>query len=294
MELIPAKTILSPYREGGEWFGGNYNCNLYRGCCHGCIYCDSRSECYHVEEFDTVKAKQDAIPKLRRELKSKTRGGVVFSGAMSDPYNPFEKELCLTRGSLEVIRDYGFGAAVTTKSDLVTRDADLLLEIEKHAPVLVLITITTADDGLSRKIEPGAPVSSRRFAAVRELVQRGICAGVLMTPVLPFLEDAGENLRRMASLVEQSGAKFWYAGFGVTLRSNQRDYYYEKLDEKFPGLSGRYRSRYGDRYYCAVPGAKERKSQHAAYCKKLKIPSGMKDIIKAYKSGYEQEQLSLF
>lgn len=294
METIQAKSILSPYHEGDQWFGGNYTCNLYRGCCHGCIYCDSRSACYGIEDFDTVRAKKGAIPLLRRELKAKRRGGIVFAGAMSDPYNPFERSLNLTRQSLEAVRDYGFGVALTTKSDLVTRDIDLLLEIKRHAPALVLLTVTTVEDSLSRRIEPNAPPPSRRFAALEELSRAGIFAGILMTPVLPFLEDTTENVRAMAERASGCGGKFLYAQFGVTLRQNQRDYFYKQLDRLFPGLSARYQRQYGDRYFCQSPQAPALSQCCREECRARGLLSSQKEIISAYQDGYEPEQLRFF
>lgn len=148
--LIPAKTIVSGYIKGG-WFGANYNMNIYKGCCHGCIYCDSRSDCYRVENFDLVRAKENALAVIERDLKAKRRIGTVITGSMSDPYNPFERELELTRGALKLIDRFGFGICIDTKSDLVCRDLDILLEIKKHSPTIVNFTITTADDKLSQK-----------------------------------------------------------------------------------------------------------------------------------------------
>ena len=158
MEFISAKTILSGYAENNPWFGCNYNMNLYKGCCHGCIYCDSRSACYGVERFDEVRAKENALGTLARELRAKRRKGVVGMGAMSDPYNPFERTLELTRGALALLDRFGFGAALATKSDLVLRDTDVLQSIAAHSPTLVKITVTAADDALCRKVEPHAPL----------------------------------------------------------------------------------------------------------------------------------------
>lgn len=146
--------------------------NIYKGCCHGCIYCDSRSECYHVENFDEVKAKENALALIERELKSKRKTGVIGTGAMSDPHNTFEKEYRLTRGALALINTYRFGVSIATKSNLITRDLDVLKEIQIHSPVLIKITITTCDDELCKKIEPNVTRSSKRFAAVKSVVRR--------------------------------------------------------------------------------------------------------------------------
>lgn len=168
--VVRARSILQKVRaHGDEWFGIDYNMNLYRGCCHGCIYCDSRSECYRIDDFDQVSVKLDALAILRRELYRRRTRGVVGIGAMSDTYNPFERELRVTRGALELVEEFGFGVSVDTKSTLVTRDADLLNTIGRAGGAIAKVTVTTADDELARTIEPHAPSPSERFAALAEL-----------------------------------------------------------------------------------------------------------------------------
>lgn len=274
----------------------DYNMNIYRGCCHGCIYCDSRSDCYHVDDFDTVKAKEHALLIIRDDLRRKVKTGVVGTGAMSDPYNPFERELLLTRHALELIDAFGFGVGIATKSTLMLRDADILKSIMEHSPVLCKVTITTVDDGLARKVEPGVPVSSERFAMLEELSRQGIFNGILLMPVLPWLEDSEENVRGIVRRAHEVGARFIYAAFGMTLRSNQKEWYLDKLEEIFPGqgLSERYLKRYGNRYECHSPQAARLYKVFASECEKYGILYRMKDIVHAYKRGYEMEQLSLF
>ena len=294
MKFIPAKTILSGYADHKNWFGNNYNMNIYKGCSHGCIYCDSRSECYRVENFDEVRAKENALVLLARELKAKRRTGVIGTGAMSDPYNPFEKEYALTRGALELINTYHFGVSIATKSDLITRDVDVLTSVRNHSPVLVKITVTTADDRLCKSIEPHAPESSRRFSAIKALAAQGIFAGLLLMPVLPFLEDQEDNISEIIRLADENGAKFIYPVFGVTLRQNQRDWYYKKLDALFPGLKQRYINQFGNAYECRSPNAKALWGLFQNECDKRGILYKMEDIIKGYKQGYGDNQLSLF
>ena len=294
MEFIPAKTIISGYRANNSWFGINYNMNIYKGCCHGCIYCDSRSECYRVEDFDEVRAKGNALAIIERELKSKRRTGVIGTGAMSDPYNPFEKEFKLTRGALEHINRYRFGVSIATKSDLISKDIDILKAISVHSPVLIKITITTADDTLCKKLEPNVATSSDRFATINKLTEKGIFAGILLMPVLPFIEDTVENIRSIIKLAHGNGAKFIYPAFGVTLRQNQREWYYNKLDELFPSIKEKYITHYGNTYECHSPKAKELWEIFRNECDRVSILYKMEDIIKAYKEGYEDAQLSIF
>lgn len=294
MEFIQAKTIISGYETSNAWFGKNYNMNIYKGCCHGCIYCDSRSECYRIENFDEVRAKDNALALIARELASKRRTGVIGTGAMSDPYNPFEKKYRLTRGALELIHVHRFGIAIVTKSDLVTRDIDILNSIKVHSPVLVKITITTAEDELGKKLEPYAAESSRRFAAIKELAANGIFTGILLMPVLPFLEDNSSNISEIIRLAYNNGAKFIYPAFGVTLRQNQREWFYERLDENFPGLKQKYIKQFGNAYECRSPNAQALWQLFQKECDKLGILYKMEDIIKGYKQGYGDKQLSLF
>jgi DNA repair photolyase len=294
MEFVHAKSILSGYREDTPWFGINYNFNIYRGCNHGCIYCDSRSECYRVEDFDRVRAKQRALVILEKELRGKRKKGVAGTGAMSDPYNPLEKKYELTRGALTLLDTYGFGAAVCTKSDMVVRDADLLLKIAKHSPVLVKITVTTADDALCRKLEPGAPPASARFRAIRELSKMGIFTGVLMMPLLPFIEDNTQNILDVVRMGADSGARFIFPAFGVTLRQNQRDWFFKKLDESFAGIKQKYVSQFGNEYACNSSRAKELYGTFKEACNSAGVLYRMRDIVGAYRGSYSQNQISFF
>ncbi|MBS7527869.1 radical SAM protein [Fusibacter paucivorans] len=294
MEWIKAKSILSGYVEGNSWFGTNYNMNIYRGCSHGCIYCDSRSDCYHVENFDVVSAKANALMMIERELQSKRKKGVIGTGAMSDPYNPQEKLFELTRGALTRINRYGFGIAVATKSHLITRDIDLYQQIAHHSPVLAKVTITTADDALCAKLEPNVARSSVRFDAIKKLSDAGIFTGILMMPVLPFLEDNTENIRAIVDLAHQNGAKFIYPAFGVTLRQNQRVWFLNKLGEQFPEVKQQYLDTFGNAYECRSPNAKGLWRQFKHDCEERGILYRMADIVHAYKAPYTVEQLSFF
>jgi len=294
MEFIPAKTIISGYAENNSWFGHNYNMNIYKGCNHGCIYCDSRSDCYHVENFDEVRAKKNTLALILRDLKSKRKTGVIGTGAMSDPYNPFEKDYLLTRSALELINAQGFGISLATKSDLVLRDIDILKKIQVHSPVIIKLTITTCDDELCKKIEPNVVNSSKRFEAIKELTKAGLFAGILLMPVLPFLEDNLENISGIIQLAHESGAKFIYPAFGVTLRQNQRVWYYKKLDLLFPNLKQKYINQYGNDYECRATNAKELWQFFKKQCESYGLLYKMEDIIKGYKQGYGETQLSLF
>lgn len=190
MDTVPARQLLTPLRPSmKDFFYADYNMNLYRGCCHGCIYCDSRSLCYRLTEFDRVRVKADALTLLEKELRAKRRPGIVTMGAMSDPYNPHEATQKVTQGALTLFRRYGFGASFTTKAALCARDAELLAALSRSAPVRACITLTCADDGLCRKIEPNVSPTSQRLEALRTLSEAGVYAGIWLNPVLPYLTD---------------------------------------------------------------------------------------------------------
>ncbi len=295
LKTIPAKAIVTRTKNR-SWFGTDYTMNIYRGCCHGCIYCDSRSECYHIDEFDRVRAKENALEIIRDDLRRKAGTGVVGTGAMSDPYNPFEREALLTRHALELLAAFGFGAVVATKSDLIARDADVLQEIAADSPVLCQLTVTTADDGLAAKLEPRAPAPSARFEALRALSRAGVYTGVLLMPVLPFLEDGEENIRAVAERAAECGARFVYPFFGVTLRQNQREYYFDRLEEAFPGagLAARYRRQYGSEYSCRSPRIRALRQAFEETCGRCGLLYKMQDIIRGYTLGYSDRQLRLF
>ncbi len=293
METIPAKSILARVQYP-DWFGVDYNMNLYRGCSHGCIYCDSRSACYHNADFDRIKPKEEAIALLRGELKGRLRPGVVHSGSMSDPYNPLERDLTLTRQALALLAQHGFGFVAATKGTLVLRDIDLLQRVQAHAPVLINITITAAADDLAARIEPHAPPSSARFDALEKLSAAGIPSGVLLMPVLPFLTDTPDNLRRIVHRAADCGAIHIYGSAGVTVRTGQREYFFAQLDAIAPGVKAQYARSYGNAYQCSAPNAEALMTILAEACEARGLYYRMPDIIAAYQGRYANRQISLF
>ena len=295
MDYIAAKHLLHRSKSM-EWFGTDHTMNLYRGCCHGCLYCDSRSSCYQNPDFDRVKAKADALPLLRDDLARKVRPAFISMGAMSDPYNPFERELQLTRHALELIDAYQCGVAAATKSDLILRDIDILSSIRQTMPAICKITITTCDDELAARIEPRAPSPTRRLAAVEGLSRAGLFTGILMMPILPFLEDNPGNIRDIVARAAGAGARFIYPAMGMTCRAGQREHFYRALEVAFPGqgLAERYQKRYGTRYYCTSPRARALWEVFQEECDRLGLLYSMKEIVAASWQGCESGQRSLF
>lgn len=295
MEFIQAKTILTKIKYGNKWYGIDYNMNLYRGCSHRCIYCDSRSNCYHIDNFDIIRGKENALYILEQELSKKKEKGVIGIGAMSDTYNPLENQYNQTREALKLISKYDFGVSIDTKSDLILRDIDLLKEINSKNNVIIKFTITTPNDELSKIIEPNVCVSSKRLQAIKTLADSGIFVGIMMNPVLPFITDKEEDIKKLVRLAYENGAKFIHTFMSMTLRENQRDYYFDKLDKHFIGLKEKYIKYYGNRYNCVVLNAKRLYKVFTDECNKYGILYNMNDIIKAYKKEIKcNEQITLF
>ena len=295
IDSIPAKQIIQTVKfDNSKWFGIDYNMNLYRGCSHGCIYCDSRSEKYHIKDFDTVRYKENAIGLLQHELCSKRKKGVVGIGAMSDTYNPFERQLCVTEQALKLLQDYQFGVSIDTKSPLVLRDIPILQRIAEKNSAIVKITITTSSDELSKKIEPNVAVSSERFAAVKRLNEAGVFCGILLTPTLPFLTDNEAEIKAFVRKAHFAKAKFIFSLYGMTMRDGQREYFYEQLKKFAPELVRKYQQTYGLSYICDSPHKNVCEQILKEECKKYGILTDMSDIITAYKKADTYVQLKLF
>lgn len=245
MHFVQAKGILSS--QNGM--------NLYRGCSHGCIYCDSRSRCYHMEHaFEDIEVKENAIDLLEYALKHKRKKCMIGTGAMTDPYIPLEMELEYVRKALNLIDTYGFGFTVITKSNRILRDLDLLQKINEKAKCVVQMTLTTYDEDLCRKIEPNVCTTKERFQVLQELHRRGIPTVVWLSPILPFLNDTQENILGILELCAQSKVYGVICfGMGLTLREGNREYFYAQLDRKFPGLKERYIRTYGNQYIIDSP-----------------------------------------
>lgn len=229
--------------------------NLYRGCTHGCIYCDSRSKCYQMNhDFEDVEVKINAPELLEQALRKKRKKCMIGTGAMTDPYIHLEEELKLTRKSLELVRDYGFGLAILTKSDRILRDLDLLIAINERAKCVVQITLTTYDDALCQILEPEVSTTSERFEVLKILRDHSIPTVVWFCPILPFINDTEENVRGiMAYCIEARVQGVICFGMGLTLREGNREYFYQKLDQHFPGLKEKYIAMYGNLYELTSP-----------------------------------------
>lgn len=249
MHFVQAKGILSQ----------NNGMNIYRGCSHGCIYCDSRSKCYgFTHAFEDIEVKENAPELLEQALRSKRHKCMIGTGAMCDPYLPAEKELQLTRKCLELIDRYEYGVTVLTKSNLVLRDLDLLQSINKKAKAVVQMTLTTYDEELCRKIEPNVSTTRERFEVLMRCKELGIPTLVWMTPILPFINDTRENIEGLLDYCLQAGVQgILVFDVGVTLREGDREYFYQALDRDFPGIRQKYISAYGNAYDIPSPYSKE-------------------------------------
>ena len=245
MHFSEAKGILSA--RGGM--------NIYRGCTHGCIYCDSRSRCYQINhDFEDIEVKRNAPELLEQKLSSKRKKCMIGTGAMCDPYMHCEAELGLMRRCLEIINTHGFGIAVQTKSDLILRDISIIEEINAKSKAVVQMTLTTADKNLCRVIEPAVCTTDGRAKVLAECKKRGIPTVVWLSPFLPFINDTEQNVRRLMEICVQEKVRGIICfKIGLTLREGNREYFYSKLDQHFPGLKEKYIRTYGNAYEVTSP-----------------------------------------
>lgn len=268
MHFVDAKGILNGNSS-------HYGMNIYRGCSHGCIYCDSRSRCYQFDHpFEDIEVKRNAPELLEQALKSKKKKCMIGTGSMSDPYMHCEEQLQLTRKCLEIIRKYEFGVTMITKSDRILRDIDLLDEINRSAKCVVQMTLTTYDDELCKIIEPNVCNTKRRIEVLEEMQKRGIPTVVWITPILPFINDTEENITSILNECARVGVKgIIDFGMGLTLREGDREYYYQALDKYFPGLKEKYIETYGNAYELPSPNARELRNILKKICKENGILS---------------------
>lgn len=289
MHYVKAKGILS----------AKNGMNLYRGCSHGCIYCDSRSKCYHMEhEFEDIEIKENSIELLEAALRHKRKKCMIGTGSMTDPYIPLEMELGNVRKAMSLIYEYGHGFTVITKSSRILRDIDLLKKINDTTKCVVQMTMTTCDEELCRKIEPNVSTTRERFEVLKELRDAGIPAVVWLSPILPFINDTEENILGIldyCARAEVYGVICF--GMGLTLRDGNREYFYRQLDKSFPGMKERYIQKYGGRYMAESPDSRKLMALYHETCRQ----NGMlhdNDQIFTYLNTFEQKhsgiQLSIF
>jgi len=275
VSYIECRTILNRVNQPDTWFGLRYNMNLYRGCSHRCIYCDSRSECYGIENFDgEVIVKKNAVELLKDRLPRLRVKGTIGTGSMNDPYQPVERKTGLMRRALEVIAQNRFPVHIITKSDLVLRDIDLLTEIA-DVYCAVTFTVTTIDENLAASIEPFAPSPKARFTAMRSLAERGILTGLTLMPVLPFVTDSTENLSGIIDRASSGGASYILPSFGVTLRDRQREHYLREAEGLFPGLRSKYQNHFGNSYICRSPNAETLEAIFSEKCRRMGISTSI-------------------
>ena len=289
MHYVQAKSILSAHN----------GMNLYRGCQHGCIYCDSRSLCYQMNHpFEDIEVKENALPLLEQALKTKRKRCMIGTGAMSDPYIPLEERLRLTRGALELIYRYGFGVAIQTKSTRILRDLELLKAINHRSKAVVQMTLTTYDEKLCRIVEPAVSTTRERVEALKELRKAGLPTVVWLSPILPFLNDTEENIRGIVEHCVDAGVRGVLCfGMGLTLRDGNREYFYRQLDRLFPGMKERYIRAYGSRYQLLSPRNGELMELFHTLCEEGGLLHDNGEIF-AYLSAFEDKragaQTSLF
>ena len=289
MHYVTAKGILS---------SGN-GMNLYRGCSHGCIYCDSRSSCYRMNhDFEDIEVKENALELLEDALRRKRKHCMIGTGSMSDPYIPLETHLEYTRRALLLIEKYDFGVVLQTKSTRVLRDLDILKRINDKTKAVVQMTLTTADEDLCRILEPNVSTTSERFEALKILRDSGIPTVVWLCPILPYINDTRENITAILEMCAEAKVRGVICfGIGMTLREGNREYFYAMLDRHFPGLKECYISAFGNSYEINSPRCDELMRLFHRVCKANVIMHDNEAIF-AYLHQFEEktpfEQLSLW
>lgn len=287
---VQVRGILNPVRGGDDWFGLSYNMNLYRGCEHQCIYCDTRSACYQIENFnEEVLVKTNAFELLEEALPRKRKLGVIGFGSMNDPYTYAEEVYGLTGRALEIVAKYRFPVHIITKSDLVLKDLATLQRINQ-VKARVSFTLTTTDEALAAKLEPGAPAPARRLAAMAQLAEAGIETGVVMMPILPFIEDTPENIGSIVAEAVRHQAAYIIPSFGVTVREGQREHFYRQLDRHFPGVRQQYERAFGKDYFCPARNARQLERLFRELC----AAQGLRTQLSPWPPKPEGEQPALF
>lgn len=287
MHKVKAKGILSAAN----------GMNIYRGCQHGCIYCDARSKCYQMNhQFEDIEVKENAPELLENALKRKRRKCMIGTGAMSDPYIPLEKELKLTRRCLEIINRYGFGVTVQTKSASVMRDIDLFTKINDKSKAVLQMTLTTADESLCRIIEPNVSVTKERFETLKAFHENGIPSVVWFSPFLPFINDTKENIDGLLKYcIDAKIRGIICFGIGLTLRDGDREYFYSRLDKHFPNMKERYIYTYGNSYQLTSSNNNVLMNRISEVCRNHGIMFGVENVFSyLHKFESKAEQLSLF
>ena len=285
MHFVKAKSILTPT-----------SMNIYRGCQHGCIYCDARSHCYQMQhDFEDIEVKENTLALLEDALKRKRKPCMIGTGAMGDPYIPLERELRIMRGALELIDRYGFGIALQTKSCDVLRDMDLLCRINDKTKAVVQMTLTCWDDELCRIVEPHVSVTSERFEALKKFRDAGIPTVVWLCPLLPFINDTEENLTGILGMCAEAQVQgIINFGMGLTLRSGNREYYYSQLDRHFPGLKEKYIRLYGDCYEVPSPDSDNLLRLFHQICDETGMMHDNEQIFKYMHRFEDKQQLRFF
>ena len=289
MHFVDAKGILS----------AKNGMNIYRGCTHGCIYCDSRSDCYQMNHaFEDIEVKQNCVELLEKALQSKRKKSMIGTGSMADPYMHCEEKLELMKQCLEVIERYGFGAAVITKSDRILRDLPLFSKINQKAKAVVQTTLTTYDEDLCKILEPNVCTTKNRFEMLMAMKEEKIPTVVWMSPILPFINDTKENLDGLLDYCIRADVKGIICfGIGMTLRNGNREYFYQKLDEHFPGLKQKYQKTYGYAYELGSTNGRALYRRLQDTCKAhniLCVPDEVFAYINEFPQDKGYEQLRLF
>ncbi|MDD3712618.1 MAG: hypothetical protein PHZ28_03875 [Candidatus Izemoplasmatales bacterium] len=291
--LINRKSLLEKHKKSDYWFDYEYNLNLYSGANQDCIYCDGENEMIEFDPFAEIKIKLNAPSLLEIELSNKRIKGIIGLGAMTDPYNPFEKRYELTRKTLEILKKYEYGVIIITRSKLLERDLELLTQINQKEKVICVVKIACADNEMAKKVEPDASTPDERFRMIKALTDRNITTGVAFMPVLPFINDQEDNINKIIEKAKMSGASFVYPWFDIYLFPEKRRFYFHNLDKHFPGMKEKYQKTFGDEILCQSPDKERLIALIEAKCVKENIICNLEEINRLFDKKTDFEQLSL-
>ncbi len=286
------------YKEVKSILSANNSLNIYGGCEHNCIYCDSRSKFFNMDhDFNDIEVKENSLELLEDELKKKRKKVIISTGSTSDPYMPIEKDLKYTRKMLELIYKYGHGVHIITKSDLILRDIDILKKINKQTKTKISIRLTTYDENTCKIIEPNVSSTNKRFEVLKKLNEEGIETYVWLYPIIPYINDSLDNLRGILNICKEAKVKGIICfGFGITLKEGNREFFYNMLDKYFPNLKKQYDKEFQNSY-CLSKYNKYLYDYFLKFCKENNIMCNNDDIFRELSKLFEEEQyeqLSLF
>jgi len=237
-------------------FGGKYRFSPYMACGHRCTYCDGRYEKYHVEgDFDhDITVRENAPELLEKELqKLREPGSICISSGISDPYQPVEEKLEITGKCAEILSRFNHPVIVHTKSSMILRDIDHWEEVHRRSDFTLMISLTMADDSFRSRLEPGASSVEERLNTLAEFRKRGMNAGVLAMPFIPYLTDSREQMAELLKALKRAGVQFAMPGLLTLKKGRQKDFFLNSSKKEYPDLIEKLSALYSNEDFYGSP-----------------------------------------